>query len=178
MALSINVFEVLSIIGRNPLNVSFPIFVETGTNYGGTIFGVENIFDELYTIELKKEFYEYCKNKYTGNKINFILGDSSKVFVDLIPKLEKNTVFYLDAHWSAQNTAKGDKENPLLEELEQINKIKAHAIIIIDDYRLFGVNIKDCNWSDITEENILSKLDKDRIISKFVENDRLIIYLK
>ena len=177
MALSLEKEILLGIMGRFPLEISFPIFVETGTNLGGTIFNVETFFDKLFTIELKEEFYERCKLMYTGNKIKFLLGDSSKILPEIMNEIDNNVVFYLDAHWSAQNTAHGDKENPLLEELDAINKVKSYAILIIDDYRLFGVNIKDCNWSDITEENILSRLDKNRILKTFVDWDRYVIYL-
>ena len=177
MANSLLVQDALSIIGKYPKNEIFLSFIETGTNHGSTIFGIENIFDRLYTIELKKEFCEGCKKQYKGNKIKFYQGDSSKVLPSILEHIKDNVVFYLDAHWSALNTAHGDKENPLLEEIETINKFKNYSIVIIDDHRLFGVNIKDCNWSDITEENILSRIDKNRIIRTFVEYDRYVIYL-
>jgi hypothetical protein len=177
MAQSLSKTDLLSIVGRYPLEVVFPVFIETGTAYGVTIFEMENIFDNLYTIELKYEFYRDCKDKYKGNKIIFLLGDSSKLLPAILHSLRENIVFWLDAHWSAMNTAHGDKENPLLEELESINKVEGHIVIIIDDYRLFGINVKDCNWSDITEENILSKLDSKRILTTFVEFDRYVIFL-
>ena len=177
MACSLSKIDALSIIGKYPLDEVFPVFVETGTNYGGTIFEMENIFDKLFTIELKLEFYEKCKSKYTGDKITFLFGDSSKIFPVLLKRIKDNIVFYLDAHWSAQDTAHGDKENPLLEEIESINKIPGYVVVIIDDYRLFGVNVKDCNWSDITENNILDRIDKKRILKTFVEYDRFVIFL-
>ncbi len=51
-------------------------FIETWTHLGETILEIEPYFSKLYTIEIKKDFYELVKNKYKGSKINFYLGDS------------------------------------------------------------------------------------------------------
>ena len=50
-------------------SISFPIFVETGTYMGETIKMAESIFDKLYTIEIKEEFYNSAKSNYFGSKI-------------------------------------------------------------------------------------------------------------
>ena len=61
----------------------------------------------------------------------------------MLPEIIKNmidpTIFWLDGHYSCGITAKGDVDVPLLEELIAINVLfKGSAILIIDDYRLFG----------------------------------------
>jgi len=154
-------------------------FVETGTWRGDTIFEVEPYFENLYTIEIKEDLYNNVKKLYNGNKINFILGDSSFELENVCKILKDNTIFFLDGHFSADDTGRGIKDCPLYEELESINKyFKNTGIIIIDDMRLMG-NI----YSDIDRDNIL-KILQDRIISYtymesvIVENDRLIIYIK
>ena len=48
-------------------------FIETGTLVGETIFALEPYFDKLYTIEFSETLYNNTKNRYSGNKINFIL---------------------------------------------------------------------------------------------------------
>lgn len=159
-------------------------FIETGTFMGETIFRLEPYFDKLYTIEIKKEFYENVKKKYSGDKLSFFLGDSPDVLNELLPDIIGKSIIFLDGHWSAGNTGHGKKEVPLYEELNNIIlHHKDEAIIIIDDVRLFEKREpKYYDWSDINIENIL-KIVKDRqtkgyfLPSCLAVNDRFIIHI-
>ena len=84
-------------------------FIETGTYMGGTIFEMEKYFPKLYTIEIKKEFYNNLIRKYKGNKINFYLGSSDEIFKKILPEINGKSIFFLDGHWSSGNTGKGKK---------------------------------------------------------------------
>ena len=170
----------------------FSTFVETGTYEGETIFEMEAYFDELYTIEISPPHYESAKAKYKGNKINFILGDSSVELRNLIHEKISNqkTVYFLDGHWSGPGTGKGTKDCPLYEELQEINQYHAEeCIIIIDDARMFergpgqqGDRYDVCDWQDINKKTILD-IVKNRVIeystapSIHNEEDRIIIRL-
>ena len=165
----------------------FRSFIETGTYYGETIFQMEPMFDKLHTIEVKPEYYQDVKRRYSGNKINFLLGDSSNVFKTLLPTINEPTIFFLDGHWSADDTGRGEKDCPLIEELTIINeKFASSAVIIIDDRRLFGKgpnkNTDICNWEDISDINIVACL-KSRINeiycipSSLHPEDRLVIHI-
>jgi len=158
----------------------YSCFIETGTSYGITIFSVEPFFDKLYTVEISEKYYQLTRSRYKGNKINFILGDSSDVFKELLPTINDKTIFFLDGHYSSGDTGRGIKDVPLIEEIIHINNLyKNEGIIIIDDVRLFGTSITE-DWSSINKETILEIL-KDRIVdvysldSNLSKEDRLII---
>ena len=168
--------------------MNYNTFIETGTYMAETTFNMEPLFKTIYTVEIKEEFYYNAKNRYRGNKINFLLGDSINVFQTLLPLINENSIFFLDGHWSAGNTGKGMKDCPLVEEITHINELFKHdAILIIDDYRLFGKgpNKKNevCNWEDINKDALLNIL-KNRITkvyhldSDICKDDRLIVHIK
>jgi hypothetical protein len=162
-------------------------FIETGTFNGNTIFSLEPYFNKLYTIEFSKKYYNNTKNKYNGNKINFILGDSSIVFESLLPTITDKCIFFLDGHWSGGDTGHSNKDCPLYEEITHINNLFTNdAIIIIDDFRLFGLDKSSGklgeDWSKINKENLLNIL-RERINnvyhldSECAKDDRLIIHI-
>lgn len=73
---------------------NYPCFIETGTLVGGTVIALEPYFNKLHTIEVSEKYYCTAKNKYNGNKINFILGDSSIVFETLLPTITDKCIFF------------------------------------------------------------------------------------
>jgi hypothetical protein len=164
----------------------YPCFIETGTYNGDTTFALEPSFNKLYTIEFSEKYYTNTKKKYRGNKIDFILGDSSVVFEHLLPTIADKCIFFLDGHWSSGDTGHSAKDCPLEEEITHINNLFQHdAIIIIDDFRLFGLNKSSGlneDWSKINKNNLLNIL-KTRINkvyhldSTHAKDDRLIIHI-
>jgi len=162
-------------------------FIETGTENGVSTFALEPHFNKIYTIEFSEKYYNKTKNRYRGNKINFIHGDSSIVFESLLPKITDKCIFFLDGHWSSGDTGHSHKDCPLNEEITNINMLFTNdAIIIIDDFRLFGLDKSSGklgeDWSQINKENLLNIL-KPRInkvyhlASSLAKDDRLIIHI-
>ena len=165
----------------------YSCFIETGTLNGATIFALEPYFDKLHTIEFSEKYYNNTKNKYNGNKINFILGDSSVVFQDLLQNITERCIFFLDGHWSGGDTGHSDKDCPLEEEITHINNLYQNdGIIIIDDFRLFGLDKSSGklgeDWSKINKSKLLIILEERinkvyHLDSDICENDRLIIHI-
>lgn len=166
----------------------FPVFIETGTYLGETIFAIERYFDQLYTIEIKEEFYNNAARRYNGNKIRFVLGDSSKKFLEILPTIKSPSIFFLDGHWSAGNTGRGEKDCPLYEELSAINThFSNEAILILDDMRLCETGPQKgkelCDWESVNIKDLRGVVanrttDTYLLPSSHAPNDRLIIHLR
>ena len=164
----------------------YPIFIETGTFNGDSTFSVEPYFNKVYTIEVSERYYNSTKSRYRGNKIDFLLGDSSIVFEKLLPSIKNSAIIFLDGHWSSEDTGKGTKDCPLIEEINHINNLyKYRAIIIIDDFRLFEKGPKEGvneDWTDINKNKIINILSGRisniyHLDSQIAKDDRLIIHI-
>jgi len=141
----------------------------------------------LYTIEFSEKYYNNTKNRYSGDKINFILGDSSIVFESLLPNISDKSIFFLDGHWSGGDTGQSNKDCPLDEEITHINNLFTNdAIIIIDDFRLFGLDSSSGklgeDWTKINKQNLLNILQGRinkvyHLDSECAKDDRLIIHI-
>ena len=127
------------IIKEYQQNFDCKTFVETGTYIGDMLDAQLDSFTKLYSIELQPFLYYRAKNRFKNeSKIHLIKGDSGIKLRALIPKLTSTVLFWLDGHYSMGITAKGDKECPILEELDAILTLsKLHHVILIDDARLF-----------------------------------------
>jgi hypothetical protein len=116
------------------------ILVETGTCYGDMVEAMKGNFRQIYSIELSKELYEAAKKRFERDTaVEIIHGDSGIVLENLVERIDKPALFWLDGHYSAGETAKGDKDTPIFEELNHILK-RQHSkdVVIIDDARCFG----------------------------------------
>ncbi len=130
----------------------FDTFVETGTHYGGTLTQMISLhFKNIHTIELSHNLFNYSKNKYQNKKITFHNGDSALVLPEVCKILKTPTIFFLDGHFCYGDSAQGDVDCPLYDEIKSIVKYCNYkSIIIIDDFRLFGKG----SWVDISKDNI------------------------
>ena len=126
------------------------ILVETGTYYGDMVEAMKDVFNQLYSIELSTELYKKAKKRFKGEKhIELICGDSGLELMNLMSKIDQPTLFWLDGHYSAGVTAKGEKDTPIYEELNHIlNSTDKGHVIIIDDARCFEA---DPNYPSIKE---------------------------
>ena len=152
------------------------IFVETGTYLGEMIDATKKRFKKIYSIELDDKLYRNAKKQFSMyNHISIIQGDSSEELPIILSKIKQPCLFWLDAHYSAGNTAKGELETPIKQELNNIFTIsKFNHIILIDDARMF----KGKNDYPTLEElrNFIS--NKRPYYSFIVKNDIIRIHKK
>jgi hypothetical protein len=170
---------------RYPGYKDIDCFVETGTYQGGTTFKVSNSFKTVHTVELSEQLYNMAKAKAELMKVNNIVfynGDSGKIIYNLCEQINEPAIFFLDGHYcgDGRGSVKGPEGNPLLKEIAAINGRAYADIIIVDDIWLFGKKVPERNldWLGITKESIMSRIDKERAVHTFVNDDRFIIYLK
>ena len=114
--------------------------VETGTYLGEMVYALKDIFKNIYSIELSEEYANRARIYLRRQKnVKIFQGDSGDVLAELLQDIDQPTLFWLDGHYSGDNTAKGNTHTPILKELRHILSAKdLNHIILIDDARLFG----------------------------------------
>lgn len=162
---------ITKLIGKLPYG--FSDVVETGTFIGDTAKKFAVGMNWVHTIEIDERLYEFAKKgiEESGNgNVTCWLGDSAEVIPKIIKDYNENhtgkkVVFYLDAHWSGDESVKEYKDGwsgpmswignytahkgkdnnptsqeqvPLEEELLGIyNNFKNECVICVDDYDKF-----------------------------------------
>lgn len=117
----------------------YNVLIETGTYRGDMVEAQKKHFKKIYSIELSQMLYNKAKKRFRKDQNVYIVqGDSGKVLSGILNKLNEPAIFWLDGHYSAGMTAKGDKECPIFEELNAIlNGKKLNHVLLIDDARCF-----------------------------------------
>lgn len=131
----------MEIVKRFFVENNCKIFVETGTYLGETTESLSPLAEKVYTIELSPELWEKACEKFKNQShVVCLRGDSTQILSKVLKKLDSKPLFWLDGHYSAGITAKGEKETPINEELLEIYNSKIRdAVILIDDARCFGL---------------------------------------
>ncbi len=117
----------------------YTTLIETGTYMGDMVDAQKKRFKKIISIELGVDLFEKAKKRFRNDKNVLIMqGDSGKVLPKIVLDLKEPAIFWLDGHYSAGITAKGDKECPIFEELNSIFiSNKFNHILLIDDARCF-----------------------------------------
>jgi len=145
-------------------------FIETGTLVGNSAAWAAKHFDQVFTIEFSKDFYQRAKGRFPNLGISFYLGDSRYELKKILASA-KLSLIWLDAHWSRDLDYPRPKfgECPVLEEIAQINQDGRNHVILIDDARYF-INPppkphRKSEWPSFDLlESVLSSRKKTRII--------------
>jgi hypothetical protein len=126
------------------LNPSETIFIETGTLTGSTSKLVAEFGYKVITIELARSYFESSRKLLEPLGVTCLCGDSGDLLPSVIDNLPSGlSVFmWLDGHYSGGETALGDSETPIVQELLAVEKLllksRKPIIVKIDDIRIFG----------------------------------------
>ncbi len=123
------------------------VFIETGTFLGDTIEMFKNDFKQLISFELSRDLAEKATQRFVDqHNVRIVHGDSGKLLPAFLQEIKEPCLFWLDGHYSSEFfiggeyivTAKGDKNTPIIAELNAIlsHPVKRH-VILIDDARCF-----------------------------------------
>jgi len=114
--------------------------IETGTHNGDMVFAMRSTFRQIFSIELGNELYRTAASRFARDpQIRILEGDSAQVLPEVLAKLEAPALFWLDGHYSAGRTARGEQDTPISAELEFIlaHPVSGH-VVLIDDARHFN----------------------------------------
>ncbi len=119
--------------------MQYNILVETGTYLGQMIEAQKTTFEKIFSIELSQKLFEKAVKRFKKDtNVTIVQGDSGKVLGKVLKEISEPVIFWLDGHYSAGVTAKGDKDCPIFEELDAIfNENKLNHVLLIDDARHF-----------------------------------------
>lgn len=115
-------------------------WIESGTYLGTTTKFLAEHFPLVHSIEPEPRLYEQAVEKFAGQNVQLYKGTSEEVFPTLLPKLKGKANFWLDGHYSAGITFRGNKDCPVEDELDAISKNLGNfdrVLIMIDDVRCF-----------------------------------------
>jgi hypothetical protein len=103
------------------------VFIETGTSLGVTAWRCSFIFPEVYTVELDKHLADKATRFLAKRKnVTVIQGDALNVLPWLMETAEiKETLVFLDGHFSGGTTACGLMPEPAVEELKILGTYRA-----------------------------------------------------
>lgn len=140
------------------------VLVETGSNTGGGITeSLKAGFKRVISIEIQPSFYALCSDMFKDKpNVKLILGDSALELGKAIQDIDEPITFWLDGHFSGNDTGFGIKGAPILEELEHIRKhpLAGQHTIMIDDRRMLqktGLGGRD-TYFELTEDEVIAKL--------------------
>ncbi|NQW48079.1 MAG: hypothetical protein HQ464_09975 [Planctomycetes bacterium] len=149
---------------------SLRLFVETGTSFGDMVRAMTHHFDRIWTIELGDRLYAEAQEKFRDvTHVHLIHGDSGRALGHLLPQLDAPALFWLDAHYSGgplrgATSARGEKDTPILEELDHIlGAAETRHVVVIDDARLLGTD-PSYPTLDAVAEFVLSRSPQRRMI--------------
>ena len=114
------------------------VFVETGTYRGETAAWASLHFSQVFTLENFRPTFDETVSRFGHlDNVKFLYGHSASVLPGLLQQVERDAVFWLDAHWMGEGSYGETDECPIITELRLLNQSSHTHFIFIDDARLF-----------------------------------------
>lgn len=122
-------------------------WIETGTFLGQTTHFLSRHAARVYSIEPEPTLYANAV-KYFKNFSNVVIlnGTSESELPKLLSVISGDVNFWLDGHYSAGATFKGQRDTPIVDELDQIaaNLPRLGKVcVLIDDLRCFNPSVPE-----------------------------------
>jgi hypothetical protein len=119
-------------------NFNVDTFVETGSAHGGMTVKACGLFSSVYTVELNTALFNETSQKVKG-RANCRNGKSVDFLKELLPTIkDKPIIYWLDAHYSGDETSGIEEQCSLLDEIKIINSRREDKdFIFIDDAHTF-----------------------------------------
>jgi hypothetical protein len=117
-----------------------PVFIETGTYRGDTIWPLLAGFERIFSVELDEGLHQAARLRFAeAANVTLLQGDSASTLAAALKQRGKRpALIWLDAHFSGIGTAFGERTTPVHEELDLIfASNNAGDVILIDDLRCF-----------------------------------------
>lgn len=152
-------------------------WIESGTYMGDTTFFLSKHAQKIITIEPQDKYAQDARFRFIDlDKVTVVQGLSENVMGSIIsslePEMQNDVSFWLDGHFSADETFKGPIDTPIVAELEAIaeNFSKFQKItVLVDDIRCFGSN--NMNYSDYPSLDFLVDWARTHNLYWTIEHD-------
>lgn len=141
-----------SLLRSTAIEHDLSTFVETGTYHGDTVAAMladPPVVSRVYTIELSPELHDAAVMRFaTDYGVYLRRGSSAVLMPEIMARIGKASLFWLDAHPGYEDGAGVYGDVPLLAELRAIVTSPLRHIILIDDARYMG---KEHGWPTLDE---------------------------
>jgi hypothetical protein len=127
--------------------------VESGTYHGDMVARLRPYVRDIHTIELSPELHRRAVERFRSDpNVHLYQGDSAVFLPRILERLHKPAVIFLDGHYSEGETARGQVDTPVWDELRAVAASSHRHAVVIDDARGFGA------WQDYPTTEAIARL--------------------
>ena len=146
------------------------IWIETGTYLGSTTKLLSTHYQHVHTIEPSGKCLKMAQERIgIRENITYYNGTSEEYFDKICRDIAGDICFWLDGHFSAWITFKGDQDTPIKNELHSIQKYLQNyssVVVFIDDIRCSHLDPENypsldyyVDWAKLNNLNWTIELD-------------------